>query len=230
VPLADYLDVIRRRWLLVLLTAVVAVVAAVAVARTQTPVYRSSIRLEVTGRVDYGQVLAMDRLVRQIAARVKTSPVAEAAAERLNLGISGEAVLAKLQAQAYPDVLHIQVDVDDESPERAAKIAAVVGEVVQEQQAARMATIPQQERINLAVLDRASAGRLVWPQTRQMAMAAAVAGLAVGVLLAFTFHYAELRASKRSGSGRSSEPVTDIRPADTDRDPSFQLGQQSPGS
>jgi hypothetical protein len=93
-----------------------------------------------------------------------------------------------------------------------------------------MATVPQQERINLSVLDRASAGRLVWPQTRQMAMAAAIAGLAVGVLLAFTFHYVELRASKRTESDRSSVRTTGVRPADTDGDPSFQLGQRSPGS
>ena len=191
--LADYIDVLRRGWWIVVLSTLVAVATAYAFSRAQAPVYRSSVRLEVTGRIDYGQVLASDRLLRQIAARVKTTTVSEAVEERLKLGLDSGSLLGKLQAQAFPDVLHIQIDVDDDNPERAERIAATTAEVVRDQQTLRMASVPQQERINLAVLDRPSGGRLVWPQTRQIAIAGGVAGALVGGLLAFVLHYIALR-------------------------------------
>jgi len=185
----EYRVVLRRRWWVVALTAMVAVAAAYILARTQSPVYRSSVRLEVTGRIDYGQVLAIDKLLRQTAARVKTTAVAEAVDQRLRLGLGPDALLGKIHAQAYSDVLHIQVDIDDVIPERAERIAASVAEVVQERQLALMASVPQQERIGLALLDRPAPGQLIWPQTRQMMTAAGILGLVAGVLLAFVAEY-----------------------------------------
>jgi capsular polysaccharide biosynthesis protein len=207
--LSEYLDVVRKRWWVVLLTVVVATVTAYILARSQPSTYRSALRLEVNSRIDNGQVLASDRLLRQLAARVKTTSVAETIDERLQLGLGTGAVLGKLQAQAYPDVLHIEIDVDDELPDRAERIAAAAADVVREQQSARMADTPQQERITLGIVDRPSAARLVWPQTRQIALAGALAGLVVGVLLAFVLHYIEAqRASSVRTQARAAQDVT----------------------
>lgn len=195
--LREYLVVLRRYWWVLGLTTLVAATAAFVATKTQPPVYRSSVRLEVTGRIDYGQVLAIDRLLRQIAARITTTPVAEAVDERLRLDLGAAALLGKIRTQVFPDVIHIQVDVDDVDPVRTERIAAAVAEVVQERQAALMAPVPEPERINIGAIDRPSAARLVAPQVRSTVLATGLLGLLSGVALAFLLDYFG-RASART--------------------------------
>lgn len=187
--LREYLLVLRRYWWVWGLTTLVAAAAAFALARVQTPLYRSSVRLEVTGRIDYGQVLAIDRLLRQIAARITTTPVAEAVDERLKLDLGAPALLGKIRTQVFPDTIHIQIDVDDVDPTRTERIAATIAEVVQERQTALMAPVPDPERINIGPVDRPSAARLVAPQTRSSVLAMGLLGLLAGGVLAFVLEY-----------------------------------------
>jgi capsular polysaccharide biosynthesis protein len=185
----EYTKVLRERWWVILLTALIAATTAFAFARSQTPIFRSSVKLEVTGRIDYGQILAIGQLLRQIAARVETTAVASTVDERLRLDLGTDALLAKIHTQAFPDTIQIQIDVDDVDPARAEQIAFTLATVVKERQDALMAPVPQQERINLGIVDRPSAPRLFWPQTRILVLAAGLLGLVVGVILAFFLDY-----------------------------------------
>lgn len=187
--LNEYLKVLSQRWWVVVLTALVAAISASGFAKTQTPIYRSSVRLEATGRIDYGSILAIERTLRQLAARVETTAVASEVDERLRLDLGAYPLLEKLHTQAFPDTLQIQIDVDDVDPERAELIASTTATVAKERQDALMAPVPQQERINLSFLDRPSAPRLFWPQTRVLVLAAGLLGLVVGVVLAFVLDY-----------------------------------------
>ena len=187
--LREYLQVISQRWWIILLTATFAAASAFAFAKTQTPVFRSSVKLEVTGRVDYGQILAIGQLLRQIAARVETTGVANEVDQRLRLDLGPEALLEKVHTQAFPDTIQIQIDVDDVDPARAESIAAALATVVKERQDALMASVPQQERINLGVVDRPTSPRLFWPQTRVLVLAAGLVGVLFGIVLAFVLDY-----------------------------------------
>lgn len=187
--LREYVLVVRRRWWMVALATVVALTTAYAIARSQQPTYRSSVKLEVTGRIDYGQILAIDKLLRQMAARVKTRTVAEAVDQRLRLEMGADALLARLHTQAFTDTLHIQIDVDDADPARAERIAGGFAEVAQERQAAAMASVPAQERVNLSILEGAAPGRLFSPQTRSLVLAGALLGLLFGMVLVFILDY-----------------------------------------
>ena len=181
--------VLRRRWWVI----VVAVVAAVATANLyilgQAPTYRSSVKLEVTGRVDYGQILAIDKLLRQMSARILTTAVAEAVDQRLQLDISPEPLLGKLRTQAFSDTIQIQVDVEDTDPVRAERIARGVAEVVQERQMALMGSVPEPERVYVTILDRPSAARFVWPDARSILLAAALLGALAGGLITFLLDF-----------------------------------------
>jgi len=189
--LREYAFVVRRRWWMIVLATLMAGSTAYSLARNQQPTYRSSVKLEVTGRIDYGQLLAIDKLLRQLAARVTTTTVAEAVSQRLQLDVGADALLGKLHTQAFTDTLHIQIDVDDADPTRAERIAGAFAEVVQERQAAAMATIPSQERVNVSMLDRPTPGRLFAPQTRSLALAGGLLGLLVGLILVFLLDYAD---------------------------------------
>ncbi|MEA2641129.1 MAG: protein tyrosine kinase modulator [Chloroflexota bacterium] len=200
-PLQEYAAILARRWWIVLLPALVAAVLGYTLARAEIPVYRSSIQLEVTGRIDNGQVLAIERLLKQLAARVSTTAVAQEVDQRLHLELGADAVLARIRTQAIPETLHIQIDVDDSSPERAEQIAQAVAQVAQERQTALMAIVPEQERVNETVFDRPEHARLVAPAFRSIVLAAAILGLMAGTVLAFVFDSTERwrgRAIRRS--------------------------------
>src|SRR4030095_1462970 len=100
--------------------------------------------------------MAIDKLLRQLAARVTTTTVADAVDRRLGLGMGPDALLGELHTQAFTATLHIQIDADDPDPARAERIAGGFAEVMQERQTAAMANVSPQERINVTVLDRAA--------------------------------------------------------------------------
>jgi capsular polysaccharide biosynthesis protein len=173
----------------VLLVAACAVAVAVVYARLQTPVYRSSVRLEVSARFDNGQQLALERLLPQLAQRVKTTDVAREVDQRLRLDLGAQGVLDRLRAEAIVPSGQIQLEADDVDPARVEAIVLETARVFEEQHAARNQGIPTQDRAIVSILDRPTPARLVWPQTRIIAGAALLLGLFVGALLALLIDY-----------------------------------------
>ena len=201
--LREYWFVARRHWWIVTLTTLAAVVTAYAIARSQQPTYRSSVTLEVTGRIDNGQVMAIEKLLRQIAARVTTTTVAETVSQRLRLDTGADALLGEIHTQSFPDTLHIQIDVDDADAARAERIAGAFAAVAQERQTAAMSAAPPDERVSLPALDRPTPGRLFAPQTRSLVLAGGLLGMLVGVILVFVIDYADERFHGASDVERS---------------------------
>ena len=172
-----------------MLVCLSAVIAAYVYARLQTPQYRSTIRLEVSARFDNGQQLALERLLPQLAQRVRTTDVAREVDERLQLDLGPDALLDRLRADAVAASGQIQIEADDVSPARVEAIVLETARVFEEQHAARNQGIPSQDRAIVSILDRPTPARLVWPQTRVILGAAVLLGLFVGTLLAFLVDY-----------------------------------------
>ena len=162
---------------------------AVIYARVQTPLYRSSIRLEVSARFDNGQQLALERQLPQLAQRVRTTDVAREVDQRLRLDLGEQAILGKVRSEAVTASGQIQVEADDVDPGRVETIVLETARVFEEQHAARNQGIPTQDRAIVSILDRPTPARLVWPQTRVIAGAAVLLGLFVGGLLALLIDY-----------------------------------------
>jgi capsular polysaccharide biosynthesis protein len=162
---------------------------AVAYARLQTPVYRSSIRLEVSARFDNGQQLALERQLPQLAQRIRTTDLAREVDRRQRLDLGPQAILDKLRAEAIVPSGQIQIEADDVDPGRVETIVLASAQVFEEQHAARNQGIPSGDRAIVSILDRPSPARLVWPQTRVIAGAALLLGLVVGGLLALILDY-----------------------------------------
>jgi len=182
--------VLLRRWWIPPLVALVAALSALAFVRLQTPMYRSSSKLLVTpGRPDLGQQLTLEKQLRPMAQKVKTTEIAREVdrVERLDLG--AERLLGKIRAEAIVDQGYVQIDADDSDPERAERIAGTFAQVFAQQQAAADVGKPLAERLNVEVLDRPAAAVLVWPQPRVLIPATALIGLLAGLLLAFGLEY-----------------------------------------
>lgn len=174
---------------MIVLLAVSAAVSAFVYARFQAPVYRSVARVEVSARFDNGQQLALERLLPQLAQRVRTTDVAREVDSRLRLDLGVEAILGKLRAEPVAQSGQILIEADDVDPGRAESIVFATASVFEEQHAARNQGIPSQDRAIVSLLDRPTSARLVWPQTRAIVAAAALLGMLAGAVLAFGIDY-----------------------------------------
>jgi capsular polysaccharide biosynthesis protein len=189
VQLKDYLNVVRKNALLIVLTAIVTALSAVAFAKAQQPVFRSSVVVEVTGRLDYGTSLAINQQLRQLSNRLQTVNLAAEVDRRYQFDLGAERLLERIHTQAFPDTITIQIDVDDTDPTRARQIARGFAEVFVEREAALMEGVPQQERRIVSMLDEPKPPRLYWPQWRVFLLSGLILGLVLGLILAFGRDY-----------------------------------------
>jgi capsular polysaccharide biosynthesis protein len=190
VPYAEYFRVLARRWWLLPLVTLVAAGSAFMFARAQTPIYRSTTKLLVTpGRPDLGQQLTLEKQLRPMAQRVKTTEIARLVDESERLDLGAERLLGMIRAEAIVDQGYVQIDVEDTDPERAERIAGAFAQVFAQQHAAADVGKPLAERLTVDVLDRPSGATQVWPQTRVLVLAAGLIGLLGGLFLVFAFEY-----------------------------------------
>ncbi|MFN0071718.1 MAG: hypothetical protein ACKVVP_09560 [Chloroflexota bacterium] len=186
---SDLLDALRQYWWVVLVAGVAAAAFAMLYARMQTPIYRSSVRLELAGRFDYGAQLTVERSLRPLAQRVRTTEVAREVDQRLRLDLGPDRLLGNVRAEAIVDNSQVLIEVDDANPALAERLALEFARVFEEQHAARNQGVPQSERTVVSMLDRPSSANLVWPQPRAIVPVAAGLGLLFGSLLALILAY-----------------------------------------
>src|SRR5438105_11985611 len=123
-PYSEYLAVLSKRWWVVPLVVAIAAGSALLASRTQTPIYRSTSKLLVTpGRPDLGQQLTVEKQLRPMAQRVKTTEVARQVDETERFDLGPERLLARIRAEGMVDQGYVQIDADDPDPERAERIA-----------------------------------------------------------------------------------------------------------
>jgi capsular exopolysaccharide synthesis family protein len=129
VDLRDYLRILRKNWLLVLLCVVLAVGAAAAAAYTATPKYRASTQLFVAARDTGGDVSGLNaggqftqQRVQYYADIVDSPEVAKAVASQIG-GISAKKIAKEVTASAPLNTVLVNVHVTDTSPQRAQAIA-----------------------------------------------------------------------------------------------------------
>ena len=186
---SDILDALRQYWWVVLIAAGAAAGFALLYARLQTPIYRSSVRMELSGRFDYGAQLTVERSLRPLAQRVRTTEVAREVDQRLRLDLGPERLLSKVRAEAIVDNVQVLIEVDDTDPAMAERLALEFARVFEEQHAARNLGLPQSERSVVSMLDRPTSASLVWPQTRAIVPVATGLGAGLGLLLGVLLAY-----------------------------------------
>ncbi len=132
----EYARVLRKRWRLILLCTLLALAAATSATLVATPMYQASAQLFVStatgadGNVSglqAGGQFAQQR-VKSYADIVNSPPVTEAVVRELGLGVSARRLEASIEASAPLDTVLINVDVTDEDPLQAQRIANSVAQ------------------------------------------------------------------------------------------------------
>jgi succinoglycan biosynthesis transport protein ExoP len=188
--LSDYLAVIRRRVLLIVLVALVTIGAAAAFTYRQPTLYRSAMKLVVGVQgglfpTDVGNVA--DQFTQTMSDLLQSEIVASSAIRELGLSMSPQDLLARLHVTTKPDTAVLVVTFDDTDPARGRQILARVGTVF-----TRLVdeSLSAQEKGNLAVSVKVFNPSHVLPgqvqpkPLRNLAVAAML-GLILGLLAGF---------------------------------------------
>ncbi|WP_165874364.1 YveK family protein [Rubrobacter taiwanensis] len=194
----DPVQIIRRRfWIIVLVPLLVAGLAA-AFSYTQTPVYEASIKLLIEqGPASDGAaapsnlrdgVQGVQEFTATMAEAINTRPVAEGVVRELNLPWPPEAVQAGLSVQPVEGTQFILLSYRDSDPERAQRIANAYGEVFSEQISSELS--PGIYPVVATVWERAVMPYSpISPNIPRNVLLGLAMGLMLGVGLAFLLDY-----------------------------------------
>ncbi|MGE5619287.1 MAG: YveK family protein [Sphingomonadaceae bacterium] len=189
VQLKDFLAAISRRWWIIVLVALSATVCSYFLVKSQSPVYRSSVLLMSAARLDWGTTMTVQVLLRQQEEELKTLALASKVKERMGLDLSPESIRSKIKTKSYADSITVHLDVEDQDPERARRIALGYGRVFEEEKAAQYAVATPENRVQVAMLEEPQPGTLVRPNTKYTVAAGAILGLILGMALAALLEY-----------------------------------------
>lgn len=187
----DLVAALRARWAVLAAAAVLAALAAYAYTKAPwvEPRWQSTVMVEASGILDYGNTLAVQNELRPLAEEVRQLDLMRQVNQDLHTDLPPEAILAETQATPVQDVNQIQIVVTDPSPQRAEALAVDIARRYTEQHNAVEEGILRERRIELSTLDRPSTAVLIWPQTRILVPAAALLGLLVAALVVLLLRY-----------------------------------------
>ena len=187
----EALEWLRDRWWVLVVSALAAALVAYAYTKLPwvEPRWRSTISVQVTGRFDYGNSLALARELAPLAEQVRQLKVMREVNRNLHLDLPPEKMLDLTKAEPVQDTNQIRIDYDDADPTRAEQVALEIASVYTDQNNASQAAALREERVLMSVLDRPNTAVLIWPQTKVIVPAAALLGLfaAAGIVLLLAY-------------------------------------------
>jgi capsular polysaccharide biosynthesis protein len=187
--LSDYLQVLTKRWWVILLTLIAAVGGAFVISKLLPDTYRSqAVYLALANQADNGLNIVLRNSMNSYRELVMQPSVLDQISQRTGLDISGERWMRDVNIQPRPDEQKIIIEVDAPSLEQSMAMADAVGERIVAEVNRINATLEGTARINVERIQRA---RLlsIQPNTQINMIAGAILGLIVGVLLAYILEY-----------------------------------------
>jgi capsular exopolysaccharide synthesis family protein len=132
--LAAYIGILRRHWRVVLVTMLLAILAAAALTVRATPQYESSVKFFVStpatsadNQAAYTGGLFSQQRVKSYSDLLTGERLAEAVRQELDSPLSVEAIAGRISAHVQPDTVLLSATVKDADPATARDIAEAVG-------------------------------------------------------------------------------------------------------
>ncbi len=199
IRLRDYTGVIRRRYWLVLVLALVAALTAYFYSSRQQPVYQAGVSVSVTPNViDYWTNQAMERLLRTYVDRVQTWEVAARVVANRQLDVPPDAVLGGLRMVIVPASSKVVVQAESASAQQAvAVVNGFADELVRLAESEQSSGPGGDIFLRARVLDHASSAGQIGPRLRFNVAVALVLGTLVGVFLALAIEFIDTRVRSR---------------------------------
>jgi capsular polysaccharide biosynthesis protein/Mrp family chromosome partitioning ATPase len=193
---------LRRRWWVIALVAVVAAATALVYSLAQSPTYRAQTEMVVLpSRADWGLSMYLEARMRTFRAVLLSFPQTEE-------GLPDD-LADRLHVRLVPEEGRIVIEVDDGSPERAARLANALAAMLATWVDEFNATQVGIDRIYVRTLSSAEPpGAPSRPRKKLNTLAGAVLGAALGLPLAFLWDWLDdTLADPARASSRLAIPV-----------------------
>jgi len=191
----EYVEVLWRWGWVILLVTALCTMGAVGFSKLQTPRYTSIVELNVTpARLDLGLSQTVINLLRNYVSSIQSESMARRVIKRLGLSnIDATTLCAQIKAEARQSEFKIKIEVTDQDPLFAQRVAQAVAEIfVGDVQAFALRQDPL-DRITATILNGgAQAATRTWPRNKLLAFAGVGGGLTLGLLIALALEWARV--------------------------------------
>ncbi len=190
--LREYLNIIRKRWWLAVLVALVAAGVAYGYSLTQPKIYESTVKVvgkPATPNEGLNQFIKTE-LRRQAATLTSSTGIAAKIDQRGRFDLGPDKILEKIKAQPKPDDSTLIITVSDTDAKRAAAIANAAADIIRDENLDFVASAPDDSKVFFdktspaPVPDRPSS-----PRTSLNTGAGAALGLVLGVIFIFVVEF-----------------------------------------
>ena len=178
----DIVSILRRRGWLIVLAVIVTAGSAFAFSELQTPLFRSSVRVGIQGRTDWGAAQTVKILLDSYVAFMYRRPVAQEVIERLGLMRTPDELKSDVTIASDTQDLTIQIDVDDPNGEQANRIAKAWAEELVRWRDQENQLQNKPDRVFATILEEPQY-RLLRPKTMINTAAGGVFGLLIGAMV-----------------------------------------------
>lgn len=190
--LRDYTRIIAKRGWIIAVAVCITAASALLFSRIQTPVYRSTIFLNLwPARLDWGLQQVIRGLMRNYAGNIQSRETASEVIDRRELDITPDELREKVTVSPIESDLLIQIDADDYDPLIARDIAQTTAEVFVERISVHMLDQDQRDRVDVTIRDYALPGHLHKPKWKINTLAGAAFGALVGAMIVFVLEWLE---------------------------------------
>ena len=187
--LRDYVNVLRKRWLVIVLTAAAAVVGAYGVSKLIPQTFRAqAVYLVLANQADSGLNSVLRNSMNSYREIVQQPSVLDQISQQIGLDISGERLMEDVNIQPRPDEQKYVIEVDLARLDQAQAMADAVGQRIIDEVNRINATLEGTARINVTQIQPARLTE-IRPNTRINVLAGGILGLIIGILLAYLLEY-----------------------------------------
>jgi capsular polysaccharide biosynthesis protein len=190
VSLTEYFRILRRwGWLLVLATVLTAG-AAYVFSKAQTPIYKSTVVVNLQGRPDLGLTQAAITLLRSYVTVIDTETYAQKVIDELQLDRTAGDLLGNVTIASDGSRFVIQIDVRDPNGDEANNIAAAWANAFVAWRNQQNAQFLVSDKVTAVIVDPPQYS-LYRPTTKINVLAGAILGLLLGGIIVFVVEYIE---------------------------------------
>lgn len=185
-----YLDILRRRGWIIVVTALVAAALAFGLSLVQTKTYRATARISaVPARPDWGLGNSAKDLLRNFVNNLNTHDMANRVISVAQLDMNSYDLLSKLTISAEPDNFMIRIDAKDQDPEIAKKIALTMAQEFETDRRQYYETQDKNNRIEVNVVDSVVDAPLYKPKPLMNSLAGFALGGLIGALIVLALEW-----------------------------------------
>jgi capsular polysaccharide biosynthesis protein len=192
VELQDYLNILRKRGWIIILTACITAVSALGFSLVQTPKYKATAKLSVNpARADWGLANYAKTVFRNYTINMTTHKTAQKVIDRAQLDMSTDDLLSKVTVSSDESNFTLQVDAKDYDPVVAIRIAQTLAEVFIEDQTEWNQKQDRQDQIEVSLLDNVRDAPKFSPKIKINTLAGGIFGVLLGGVIVLFLEWLE---------------------------------------